>query len=381
MTILDGCRVVDFSRIFAGPFLTQILADLGADVVKIERSGLGDEARQYGITDPNSPSPSFTSLNRNKRSITLDMNTPAGREAARRLVLGADVVIENFRSGVMAAWDLDYEAVAAANPGVVYCSISGFGSRGPRREKAANDLIIQAMSGLLSITGEPGGRPVRAGTSVADFSAGLYGVIGVLGAIIHKQNTGQGQRVEVSLIDSQLSLMSYHLTDFWLTGRVARPLGTANELGLPNQAFPTIDGWIVLAATSDRMWAKCCNALAMGHLATDPRFAKLRDRYTHRDYLISEIARATSVLSTGDCITRLEAAGVSCGPVMDIAEVADDRHVRDEVSISVQTTNGSLTRTIGSPLRFGRTPVRLDRGVPALGEHTEEILDELGLGA
>lgn len=380
---LEGLVVVDFSRIVSGPFATQLLGDLGADVIKVEQIGVGDEVRSYGVTDPaRMPGPTFLAMNRNKRSIALDVRLPEGREVARRLLRGADVTLHNFRTGVMDRLGLGYADIAAENPGIIYCSISGFGSVGPLRDAPANDLSIQAHSGLLSITGEAGGPPVRNPTPVCDISAGLYAVVGILAALQRRHATGRGQHVETNMYEGQLNFLNYMLVDYWLNGVVPQKMGTGNRMGLPNQAFPTSDGWVCLVAASEPMWLRCCEALGVPDLAADPRFRTLADRYGHRAEMESEIAAATRRFSTADCMALLEAARIPCSPVSTIPEVVEDPQFAALASegLVVEMPVASLgdVRLVMSPLHLSESPIRAHRPPPDLGQHTDELLASIG---
>lgn len=376
--ILSGVRVLDFTRIFAGPLATQILGDLGADVIKVERAG-GDNARLYGLQDANDVSGAFVAYNRNKRSIVLELKSQADRDVAQRLASRSDVVVENFRAGVMDAWNLDYDSVSATNPRVIYCSISGFGRVGPLARKAANDGIIQAYAGLMAITGFPGQPPVRCPASVADLSAGIYGALAILGALFHRERTGVGQKVETSLLGALMSLMGHIFADYWLRGHEPERQGSGVQLGVPNQAFPTKDGWIVIAAVSDSMWVRCCHALNMQHFIHDERFATIDARYRHRDELVEGMSAITATLSTEFCIAALTDSEVSWSPVRNVSEAAADPLLSAiGAAIQVPFQGHADSTVVGIPLQYSRTPTSVRLGAPALGEHTEEILEELG---
>jgi crotonobetainyl-CoA:carnitine CoA-transferase CaiB-like acyl-CoA transferase len=380
---LEGIVVLDFTRIVAGPFATQILGDLGADVIKVERADGGEEARTYGVTDPSRmPGATFLAMNRNKKSIGIDLQSSAGRDVARRLLTTADVSIHNFRTGVMERLGLGYEAASAANPRLIYCSITCFGSVGPHRESAANDLAIQAYSGLLSITGEADGPPVRNPTAVSDITSGLYAAIGILSALHHRERTGRGQAVETNMLEGQLNMLNLFFVDYWLNGLVPQRMGTGNRMGLPNQAFPAKDGWVCIVAPTDRIWSKCCEALGVAALAKDPRFATLAERYGHRDELVAAVSEATSGLSISECLARLMAAGVPCAPVNTIAEVAIDPQVQALQSIVEMPVTGlGPVKLVRSPLHLSLTPVSERVPPPVLGEHTDEILSRAGFSA
>jgi crotonobetainyl-CoA:carnitine CoA-transferase CaiB-like acyl-CoA transferase len=378
-SVLAGLRVVDFTHIFAGPLATEILGDLGADVIKIERTDGGDAARLYGLTDPEQLSGAFVALNRNKRSLAIDLGQEDGRRIVKELIDGADVVVENFRPGVMEKLGLDYEALAADNPRLVYCAISGFGREGGLATKAANDLIIQAYSGLMSFTGEPGRPPVRAGTALSDFSGGLYAALGILAALLHRGVSGRGQRVETSLLESQLSLLNYFFADYWLHGIIPGPMGTGNRLGMPNQAFPTADGYVVITAANDRMYERCCQGLGVPELAQDPRFSTLANRYLNRDELVELLSARTRTQTTAEVVRDLEALGVSCGPINNVAQAASSPAVSALGIVTEVPVQGRGPATvIGSPLHLSETPVTVREPVPLIGGSTEMILAELG---
>jgi formyl-CoA transferase len=372
--------VIDFTHIFAGPLATQMLGDMGADVIKIERTDGGDAARRYGqgVGDDDMGG-SFLALNRNKRSFAVDLKTESGRKLVRALVLSADVVVQNFRQGTLRRFDLDYEAVAAVKPSIVYCSLNGFGHSGPLATRAANDLVVQAYSSLLSFQGEPGGEPVRCATAISDFSAGLHAAIGILAALVHRGRTGEGQHVLTSMLESQVSIMNYFFADYWLKGIVPQPMGTANRLGIPNQAFPTSDGWVVISNANEGMWRRCCAALDMPETAEDPRFDTLAHRYENSTALVQVVASVTRHFTTAECLRRLETGGVSCGPLNSLDQVAADPQLAAvDAFIEVPRGDGGCARVVATPLHFSETPVRVARGVPTLGQHTRELCLELG---
>jgi crotonobetainyl-CoA:carnitine CoA-transferase CaiB-like acyl-CoA transferase len=382
--ILDHIKVVDFTHIFSGPLATQILGDMGADVVKVERRGGGDSARMYGQADEDAPmGGSFLALNRNKRSLAVDLSQEEGRDVVRRLVAEADVLVHNFRVGLLKRWGLDYETLSARHPGLIYCSISGFGHTGAMATRAANDLVIQAYSGLMSFTGEPGGPPVRCGTAISDFSAGLFAAVGILGALAHRDRTGEGQEVQTSMLESQVSLMNYFFVDYWSKGIVPRPMGTANRLGIPNQAFPTSDGWFVVSSANESMWRRCCAGLGVPALADDERFSNLGRRYANAEALVGEISAVTSRMTTAECLKGLEEQGVSCAPINTIEQVARDPQLADDLGafIEVPRGDGGSTTVVASPLHYSRTPLTVSHGVPVVGQHTRQILAELHYSA
>jgi crotonobetainyl-CoA:carnitine CoA-transferase CaiB-like acyl-CoA transferase len=380
---LDGIQVVDFTRIVSGPLATQTLGDLGADVVKVERAPRGEDARPYGVTDPTSAGPgaTFLALNRNKRSIGLDMKTPAGVEVATKLLHRTDVAIHNFRPGVMERLGLDYATISADNPGIVYCEITGYGKVGPQRETAANDLAIQGYSGLLGITGEADGPPVRVPTPVSDSTAGLFATIGILAALLNRQSTGLGQLVETNMFEGQVNMLNYMFVDYWLNGVIPQRMGTGNRMGLPNQAFPSSDGWVCIIASNDRKWTACCAALDVPRLAEDPRFATLAQRYQHREELAQAVAEVTRTFTTDECLRRLRKGGIPCAPVNSVPTVADDAQLAALGTVVEMTVEGvGPVKLIRGPLHFSRTPTTERLAPPALGSSTDAVLEELGYG-
>ncbi len=382
---LDGITVVDFSRILAGPFGTQILGDLGATVIKVEPPA-GDESRSYGsvnadgaVSVPDGPAgPVFASFNRNKKAISLDLKTEAGLDIARRLITRADVLVHNFRTGVMENFGLAYEAVSQLNPDLVYCAISGFGSVGPDSRKAGNDLISQAHSGLLSFTGEPGGDPVRCPVSIGDLTAGLYAVIGVLAGLTWRERGGSGQKVETSLFEGLLSLINFHMTQYLMTGFVPGPMGTQNKMGQPNQVFRVADGWLAVSAVNDQMWRSFCRGIGAASLSSDSRFASLSSRYQHREELMREVSAVLHSRTLAECIGQLEAEGVVCAAVRSLDEVAADPQLEALGAIVDVRCGDQSVPVIASALHFSRTPAHIRSGPPVLGQDQDEILSWLG---
>lgn len=379
---LDGIKVLDFSRIFAGPAATQILADLGANVIKVEDPDGGDDARYYGFSGEKlqqfGASPPFLALNRNKRSIALDLRNPAGREMAALMVSTADVVVHNFRPGVMQRWQLDYPDIAARNPHVIYCDFSAYGRTGPLAEAGANDLALQGHSGLISMTGEEGGTPVRSGTSVIDLHGGLSLACAIMAALFHRARTGEGQRVETSLLLSSAHLMSYFYTEYWLDGTVHGPMGTANSLTVPNQAFPTTDGAIIIIASTDDAWQRCIGALGARHLDL-PEFRAAADRLRNRRRLVEMLSAVTSAFSCAEILRRLAGTRVVVTKVNSVAEAADHEQLRAIGGTLDFIYNEHPVRVVSTPFKMEGTPATLRSPPPAVGAHTAEILEEFGM--
>lgn len=377
---LAGIVVVDLTRVFSGPFAAQLLGDLGADVIKVERVGRGDESRDYGVDEGEiGPGAPFLAHNRNKRSIAIDAKSPEGRDVIKRLASRADVLLHNFRVGVMERLGLSYAELSRENPGLIYASISGFGTKGRMAQRAANDLSIQSFSGLLAITGEADGGPVRNPSSVADLTAGMYAAVGVLAALHHRDVTGEGQQVATSMLGGQLNYLNHFLTDYWLTGRLPGRWGTANRLGLPNEAFPTSDGWVCITSANDAMWRRCAEGLGIPEAGADPRFATLKDRYANRTALIDLLRSTTVRYTSAEVLDRMEQAGVPCVPVNEIPDIAGDP-ILDEIDAYVEmpAAGGRIARLIQTPLEFSATPVTARLAPPALSAHTDAVLAEAG---
>lgn len=374
---LTGMTVLDLTQVMAGPFCTMVLADLGADVIKIEAPTDGDQTRRsWGTAGKGQDSRAFMSLNRNKRSVTLDLKSRKGLDAFYKLVATADVVIENWRPGVAERLGLGFDALRDVNPRLIVASISGFGTTGPYATRPGYDLIAQAMAGVMSITGEPGGRPVKSGLPVADLGAGLFCAVGILAAWNSSKETGQGQYLETSLFESTLALSVWETTEYWTTGSAPLALGSANRMSAPYQALATKDGYITIGANNDRLWKRLCVVLGLGNLLTDPRFIDNPGRMTNRADLVAELETVFAEKTTADWVNLLLEAGVPAGPIQDYQQVLeDDPHVKDRGMIQFMDhpVEGRM-EVIGSPLRLSRTPATIRRHPPLLGEHNDEVL-------
>jgi len=352
-----------------------ILADLGADVIRVETPGAGDQPRRsWGRSANGEDSRAFLALNRNKRSITLDLKSAEGLAQFHRLVRSADVVVENWRPGVAARLGVDYDTLSALNPSLVYASISGFGQTGPYADRPGYDLVAQAMTGVMSITGEPDGRPVKSGIPIADLGSGLFCAIGILAAWISSRRTGVGQRVETSLFESALALAVWESTEFWDTGRGPQKLGSANRMSAPYQALATKDGFVTVGANNDRLWRRLCSALDLEHLVHDPRFGTNVDRMEHRRELVAELEQRLAQRTTGEWVDLLLAAGVPAGPIQDYAQVLeDDPHVKARGMVEhVTHPVEGVVPVLASPLRIGGRRPRVRRAPPLLGEHNDD---------
>ena len=375
--ILAGTRVLDLTRVLASPFASMILGDLGAEVLKVELPGSGDEARGFGpFLDGESAY--FNSVNRGKKSLTIDLRKPQGQELARRLAGSCDVLVENFRPGSMARFGLDYETLHALYPGLVYASISGFGQTGPYAQRPAYDIIIQAMSGMASITGVEGQPPVRVGSSIADLSAALYSVIGILAALGGARETGEGQHIDVSMLDCQVALLESAIARYDVTGEVPKPLGSRHPTITPFQFFEAADGYMVVAAGNDRLWQRLCETLGIDELAGDRRFDSNAKRTDNHVELEPLLAAAFTRGTVEEWCAKLGEAGVPCGPILNIAQVVADPQIAAREMIVRVEHPGSLEFAMpASPLRFSRDPTVEPRPAPGLGSDTEAVLREL----
>jgi formyl-CoA transferase len=378
-TPLHGLRVLDVGQVMAGPFCAMQLADLGADVIKVEPPD-GDSSRHMG-TQVGTDSTGFAALNRGKRGIVLDLKTPTGRNALLRLADRADIFIENFRPGVMQSLGLDYPSLSATNPRLIYASISGYGQTGPDAARGGFDLIAQGASGLMSVTGEPGGPPMKAGVPITDLGAGLFALAAILAALHHRHATGRGQYIDTSLVEAGLALSVWESAEFF-AGGLPQPLGSAHRFLAPYQAIRCSDGYITVGAGTDRLFSALARALGREEWATNPDFASAASRVLNRAALIKEIERETVTQSRAHWLARLEAGGIPCGPINSYAEAFADRQVQAREMV-VTTDHPALgsTRTTGSPIKMSETPPDVRGRAPQLGEHTMEVLREAGFSA
>lgn len=381
---LDGVRVVDLTQVMAGPFCTMILGDLGADVIKVEPPGRGDISRRMGGEgmelegDDNAP---FLALNRNKRSVTLNLKDEGQREAFYRLVATADVVVENFRPGVTGRLGIHYDRLVEHRPDLIYASISGFGQTGPYAQRPGFDLIAQGISGIMSVTGIPGGEPVKCGVPISDLSAGLYAACAILAAYVHRQRTGDGQYVDTSLFEAALSLSVWESAELWSTGQVPRPFGSAHRLNAPYQALKAGEGHVIVGAISDSQWESLCEVIGRPELAGDERFRTNAARMDNLDQLVRELEDALAGATSEEWVDRLIEAGVPAGPIYDYREVFEDPHTKArEMVVEYTHPVEGRVKTLGFPYKMGGTPPRVRRPAPLLGEHTEEVLEEIDRG-
>jgi len=380
MKPLEGLRVIDLTQAMAAPFCTMNLADLGADVIKVEPPE-GEPTRRGSIAR-HGESATFLTINRDKRGLTADLKTSEGVEIVRRLARTADVFVQNYRPGVASRLGVGYEALAAVNPRLVYCTISGFGSTGPYAARGGYDLIAQGMSGIISVTGDEDGAPAKAGVPLSDLAAGLFGAYGVLVALEHRERTGEGQHVDTSLLEAALALTVWESAAYWATGVPPRALGSAHRLSAPYQALRASDGWFTVGANSDRLFAALCRALGRSDLTRDARFAGRVERLANRHALAAELERTTSTDARDQWLERLEREGVPSGPINSYAEALADPHTlaRNMVVNLTHPTAGPI-KALGVPVKLSDTPGAVDRAAPRLGQDTAEILTELGYSA
>ncbi len=377
---LNGLRVIDFTRALAGPYCTMLLADMGAEVIKIELPGPGDDSRGWGPPFVGTESAFYLSVNRNKKSIVLDLKQPAGRDIALQLISSADIVVENNRPGVMKRLGLDYESLRNGNPGLVYSSISAFGQSGPYAEKAGYDQVLQGYGGIMGLTGEPDGGPLKVGLSITDLTTAMFSVIGIMTALFHRQASGRGQHIDAAMLDSQVSLLTYQAQRCWASGEIPARSGAGQTLIVPYQAMQTADGFINIAVGNESLWESFTGVMGLAHLKDDPRFAANPDRVENRQELIDILEPVFKMQGTKHWIELLDKAGIPCGPIYTVDQVVTDPQVlaRDMVS-QVQHPAYGMINMLGFPLKFSETPGRKPSAPPILGEHTDEVLRTMGL--
>ncbi|MBM4330608.1 MAG: CoA transferase [Deltaproteobacteria bacterium] len=374
---LSNIKVIDLTRFVAGPFCTLQLADMGAQVIKIESPGRGDETRYQGAII-NGESWYFIGMNRNKKSLTLDLKSPEGKEIFLRLVRTSDVVVENFRPGVMHNLGLGYQFLREINPAIIYCGISGFGKDGPYHLRPAFDFIAQGISGFMSITGFPDREPVRTGIPISDSIAGIYASYGILAALLNRQKTGKGQEVQTSLVDAMISFLSFQADRYFGLGEVPQPYGNDHPVSSPYGTFKTLDGYINIAPAGDPMWERLAQALGLQALLDDPRFRTNDLRLAHRRELNQIINDITCQRTMSDWIEYLNKAGVPCGPIYNLAQTFEDPQVKhQEMVLEIEQPSGKV-KTLGFPVKLSDTPAAIRYPAPQLGEHNAEILANLG---
>ncbi len=393
MGALSHIRVLDLTRVLAGPWCAQTLADFGADVIKIERPGAGDDTRHWGPPYLKTPDGADTreaayylAANRNKRSVTVDIATPEGQRIVRELAAQSDVVLENYKAGQLKKYGLDYASLAAVKPDIVYCSVTGFGQTGPYASRAGYDFIVQGMGGFMSITGErdslPGGGPQKAGVAIADLMTGMYATIAVLTALAHRDRTGEGQYIDMALLDVQVAMLANMNANYLASGKPPVRWGNAHANIVPYQTFQTSDSWIIVAVGNDGQFRKFVEVGSRAELADDERFATNPARVRNRDTLVPMLAEMVRLKTKHEWIAALEAAGVPCGPINDLAEVfANEQVVARGMQVDVPHPSGATAKLVANPIKMTKTPPRVASHPPTLGEHTDEVLrDVLGYG-
>lgn len=383
---LDGVRVLDLSRVLAGPWATQTLGDLGADVIKVEKPGNGDDTRTWGPpffgNKDDQLSAYFMSANRGKRSLALDITCAEGQEVVRKLAARCDIVVENFKVGGLAKYGLDYTGLSAVNPGIIYCSITGFGQTGPYRDRPGYDLLIQGLGGMMSITGEPdsvpGGGPMRAGVAVTDLFTGMYSAVAILAALHHREKTGEGQHIDMGLLDTQVAVLANQGMSYLVSGNAPGRQGNSHPSIVPYQSFATKDGHLILAIGNDGQFARFCTAVGRSDLSADDMFSTNPARVCNRDSLIPLMEKIMLSRTTDEWVELLETHTVPGGPINGMKRVFENEQVvAREMSKNIARDNGEVMPTVASPMQFSKTKVGYNRPPPKLGEHTREVLDEI----
>ena len=379
---LEGIKVIELAQIMAGPTCGMLLADMGADVIKVEKLPGGDDTRSYTEPSIRGESAAFMVLNRNKRGIAVNLKKPGGLEVVKRLLADADVVTENYRKGTLEKLGLGYEVLEKLNPRLIYCAISGYGRTGPYADKPGFDLILQGFAGIMSVTGEPGRQPVKSGTSIADINAGILAALGICAALQARARTGRGQVVETSLMEAALQQMYWQAAIHFATGVSSGPTGSAHILTETYQAFPTADGWINIGGANQSNWERIARAIGRPELIDDARFRTNGDRMKNLEALVPLIAERTRTRASAEWVREFEAAGVPVGPINKIGDVLADPQVKArDMVVEVEHSRAGKTPAIGLPIKFSETPGKVERGAPVLGEHTEQVLADLGYSA
>ena len=384
---LSGIRVLDLSRILAGPTCTQLMGDYGADIIKVEKPGLGDDTRAWGppyVTGqdgmPTAESAYYLSSNRNKRSFAIDITTPEGAETVRQLAVQCDIVVENFKVGGLAKYGLDYEAIFSVNPAIIYCSISGFGQTGPNAHLPGYDLLAQAFGGIMSLTGTPDGEPMKVGVAVADVVCGLYACTAVLAALQHRNHTGEGQYIDIGLADTQVAWLINNGTNYLTSGQAPRRVGNEHANIVPYQVFAAIDGHIIVAAGNDAQYARFCNVIGRADLASHADYMTNESRVKNRDTLIPLLVAEIAKMTKAELIAKMEQLGVPGGPINTLPELFDSDQVTTremKITIPHNTAKSGMVDLIGNPVKFSKTPVSYRHSPPTCGEHSAEIKAEL----
>jgi len=379
---LAGVKVLELAQIMAGPTCGMLLADLGADVIKVEKMPGGDDTRSMDRPSVNGESAAFMAMNRNKRGMALNLKLPAAQQALKRMAARADVLTENYRKGTMERLGLGYEALQAVNPALIYCSISGYGRSGPYADKGGFDLVAQGMSGLMAITGEPGRSPVKSGSPICDINGGILAALGIASAYVHRLKTGEGQLVDTSLFEAGIQQTYWHAAIFFATGASPAPSGSAHILSAPYQAFHAKDGWLTIGGANQSNWERLARVLGAPEWLADERFRTNGDRMKHLDALVPLMNARLEQGTVREWIARLEAEGVPCGPINSIAQMLDDPQTKArEMVVELEHRKAGTTRALGLPIKLSATPGRVSRAAPTYGQHTREVLGEFGFSA
>jgi crotonobetainyl-CoA:carnitine CoA-transferase CaiB-like acyl-CoA transferase len=379
MKPLEGLRVIDLTQAMAAPFCTMNLADMGAEVIKVEPPGEGEMTREPGPAQKNGHAGTFLAVNRNKKSLTADLRCPEGVEIVHRLAKVSDVFVQNYRPGVAARLRVGWEDLRAVNPRLVYCAVSGFGGTGPYARRGGYDLIAQGMSGIISVTGEEGGPPAKSGLPISDLAAGLFAAYGILCALEHRDRTGEGQLVDTSLLEAAMALTVWESSEYWVTGEAPKALGSAHRLVAPYQAIRASDGYFTVGANTDKLYAGLCRAIDRPELAKDARFADRAARLAHRAALIDEIEKTTGTKPRAHWLERLDAEGVPCGPINTYHEaLSDPQALARAMVVDLVHPGAGPIKALGVPVKLSETPGAVDRPAPLVAQHTNEILTMLG---
>ena len=379
---LQGIKVIELAQIMAGPTCGLLLADMGADVIKVEKLPGGDDTRSYTEPSIAGESAAFMMLNRNKRGMAVNLKKPGALEVMKRLLADADVVTENYRKGTLDKLGLGYDVLEKLNPRLIYCAISGYGRTGPYADKGGFDLIAQGFAGIMSITGEPGGPPAKSGTSIADINAGILAALAIVAALVARATTGRGQMVETSLMEAAVHQTFWQTAIYYATGVNPGPTGSAHILTAPYQAFPTKDGWINIGGANQSNWERIVKVIGKPELAQDPRFVTNGDRMRNLSALVPIISERTKSRTSAELIRDFEAAGVPVGPINSIGDMLADEQVKSrEMVVDVEHPRAGRVKTLGTPVKFSETPTAIRRPAPLLGEHTREVLRDLGYSA
>jgi crotonobetainyl-CoA:carnitine CoA-transferase CaiB-like acyl-CoA transferase len=376
---LEGIKVLDLSRALAGPYCTMMLADMGADVIKVEMPGRGDDSRSWGPPFVEGESAYFMSINRNKKSITLNMKSENSTEIIYKLIKQSDVLVENFRPGAMERLGLEYEQVKEMNPKIIYCSISGFGQNGPYRMLPGFDQVLQGMGGLMSITGDPGGSPIKVGVAIADISGGMFAAYGIVVALYNREKTCKGQMIDVSLLDSQVAWLTYRSGAYFASGEIPQPVGSGHPVIVPYQAFKAKDVYINIAVGNDQLWQKFCKTVGLEKVMDDPRFATNAKRVENREEIVKIVGDLVATKNGEEWLKILTDAGIPCGPIYTVDKIfADPQILHRQMLKELDHPKAGRIKVTGIPVKLSDTPGEVKTAPPVLGQHTQEILTELG---